>query len=461
MPSSAIDYNRLPISGNQSYIAENFPIIKFLSKEKKKYQMVVDIPNIMEVNHYKYRLSKSFVDSISRLVKIGGYYIEIIDINETPVNYLNFINSSFKRRFKGRVVLLFSNIMVVVYKKGNGEIRLPSSVFQNLDKIISSKVSVRNLFYDWTQLSSHLVSIDSKSSDKFLENCEKIKKDNIATNQFITKYLTNSSGLIDIVDNIINRYIYIQRISNNRIILTGLKQAELYESRSKFVEEMKQLNSLRIFSSYRPQFRIYLNEMLAVRVKSYFSSAVEYEKKREWDRASKLYKAILEIDKNNFEANYRMGFLSITLQNIDDGFLYLNSALKLKKNDIQTLIKMGVLLFSNGQYSKSLEYLKKAEYQHKSTGELYYYMAMCYEKLELIDEAKIYFLKASIASPNDSMIIEGKNRIDRYIKDEQNRWLVPQRKNHIDDENGEDIPIPVNKSARDARLKDDNLNKSQ
>jgi len=41
------------------------------------------------------------------------------------------------------------------------------------------------------------------------------------------------------------------------------------------------------------------------------------------------------------------------------------------------------------------------------------------------------------------------------MEDEKSKWKLPDQKNQSDVEQGENIPLPINKSARDIRLKDE------
>ena len=70
---------------------------------------------------------------------------------------------------------------------------------------------------------------------------------------------------------------------------------------------------------------------------------------RRWDEAGTFYRAIIQINPDNFEANYRLGMLSITVQNLDDAFKYLQRAMVLKRDDTKVLYQMGVLYFAMGR----------------------------------------------------------------------------------------------------------------
>ena len=64
---------------------------------------------------------------------------------------------------------------------------------------------------------------------------------------------------------------------------------------------------LKKMAEYRPSFRTYINRILTYKENYYYHNALQLEKKTKWDEARRLYNAILIINENNFEANYRMG----------------------------------------------------------------------------------------------------------------------------------------------------------
>jgi len=233
-----------------------------------------------------------------------------------------------------------------------------------------------------------------------------------------------------------------------------MKKASLMEVRGEFDGETAILAQLGRMGDYQPDLRAYITSLLAFKERHYFAEAVRLEKGRGWNDAGTLYRAIININPDNFEANYRLGMLSITVQNLDDAFVYLQKAMSLKRDDTKVLYQMGVLLFAMGRPREALEYFTRAMELRESTAGIFHYTGLCYEKLGRTQEAKTYYEKALLADPNDCAIQSSLKRIETAIEEEKSRWKTPDPRNQFEVEQGESIPLPINQSARDVRLDD-------
>jgi len=211
--------------------------------------------------------------------------------------------------------------------------------------------------------------------------------------------------------------------------------------------------------SYRNDLKKYLNQILTMKKDYYLNTAIIMEKDKKWDEAKTLYSALLKIDDNHFEANYRIGLLYITLQNINDALIFMKKAMKLKNDDPRVQYQMGVLLFSSGKAQDALNYLERAAELKQETSSLYLYMGFCNEELGKLNDAKNYYQKAIMIDPNDSNIKLSIDRINIKIQEEIDKWKTKDPENQNEAEQGENIPLPINKSAYEWRITDQEAKK--
>jgi tetratricopeptide (TPR) repeat protein len=241
----------------------------------------------------------------------------------------------------------------------------------------------------------------------------------------------------------------------NDHILTLLKQSEQYEVRDKYEEEIDLLFQLKNIAEYKDNdLRHYIAALLDLKEKTYFQIALDLEKEKKWEKVGSIYKSILKINKDNFNANYRLGILSITLQDLDSAFSYLQKAMSLEKNNPAVMHQMGVLLFSSGKYREALQYLNRALSGNKKQAPTYFYIGLCYEELNQLQSAKEYYTQAHVIDPNDEDIASSIERLNDKLEKERNKWKLPPQKTQLEEEQGENIPLPINKRALDNRLKD-------
>jgi tetratricopeptide (TPR) repeat protein len=240
-------------------------------------------------------------------------------------------------------------------------------------------------------------------------------------------------------------------------ILSLLKKTELAETRENYREETKLLFELKKQAEFKITLQNYVLKMLSYKEKYYYNAALNLEKNKKWTEAQDLYQAVLAINPDNFNANYRMALLCITLQNIEGSFNYLQQAMRINKDHPRVLMQMGVLYFSSGKTEEAIEYFNKALQQNEKTPQIYRYLGLCYEKTGNLYDAEKYYTKAIAADPND---IDTKARLDEVrvlIEKDSKKWETPEQKNESDVEQDAEMPLPVSKGAYDVRLKDDDM----
>ena len=196
----------------------------------------------------------------------------------------------------------------------------------------------------------------------------------------------------------------------------------------------------------------YINRLSTVNKDYYYSMALKHEKEKKWEEARTFYRAILIIDKDNFDANYRLGILCITLQDFDASLNYLQYALKLKGNDPKVLYQIGVLHFSRGEPRLALDYLDQAMQKNEKTAALFLYLGLCNEELERFLDAKRYYELALIEDENDINIKSSLERINYKIAEDKEKWKPAEQKSQTEVEVGEEMPLPIEDSARKVRL---------
>jgi tetratricopeptide (TPR) repeat protein len=242
---------------------------------------------------------------------------------------------------------------------------------------------------------------------------------------------------------------------NNDEVLTLLKQAELAEAEGDYKKETKILFKLRKLAEYRMFLQSYIFKVLKHKEDYYYNAALQLEKEKKWDDAMELYQAVLSINNNNFNANYRMGLLYITLQDIENSFEYFQNAMKLDQENPKVLFQMGILFYSTGEIDEAIGYFKRAIQQDESSAALYRYLGLCYEKIGKLNEAARNYSRAVIADPNDRETKERLEDVKKKIDHQRKGWEMPEKKNEFEAELDSDMPLPISKSAYEVRLKDD------
>ena len=231
-----------------------------------------------------------------------------------------------------------------------------------------------------------------------------------------------------------------------------MKKTEFAESVNEYDQETDLLFQLKKYAPYNDKLKKYLDILLDYKENYYYSEALRLEKEKKWEDAAILYRAILTMNSNNFDANYRFGLLYITLQDLNNAFKYLDTALKLNKNHPQVLYQMGILLFSNDKYKESIDYLEKAQELGINTATLYLYLGISYDKTNMLEKAKENLEKAIILDPNDVKLKSLIEQLNKKIVIKTDQVENENKTSMIDDEQGEEIKIPVNKNAVKARL---------
>ncbi|MCP4131569.1 MAG: tetratricopeptide repeat protein [bacterium] len=475
-----VDFNELPFSGKQEYVPESNDLLTYFSKNKgknrKDFFTIVDIPNVMDQNHNLFRFSHEYYTIVKKNMEPKGLFIQIFSLKDCSSSFLSHAVENLKKSFNKHIIYLFSDVLVILSSDDENAFKIDENDYAKLTGVFEKDKNLKNILYNEAHVVSHLLfteidelnSLISKSSVDPLYLFKKQKKPELGKKQkkeFYEKYTVENKKILDFIDkekDYQHLYFY-QRVNNDLIrndaIVTLFKKTGFAESQENYRDETNYLFELKRYTGYDSELREYLNKILSFKEEFYYSAALRLEKDKKWEEAQELYKAILTINSDNFDANYRMGLLCLTLQNINDSFKYLQHALLLKKNDSKVLYQMGVLLFSSRRYVEAINYLDRAIREQERSASIYMYLGLSYEKIGNLNEAEYRYTQASKEDANDPKIKSLLEKIRKKIKDQENRWKLPDRANQMEVEQGEEIPLPINKSAYDIRLKDKDVEK--
>jgi len=458
-----IDYNRLPVSGNIKYETLNSGILSFLKHNKRLYDIIIDFPNITDQNFNNLRFSMKYIQTLKSTMHPTGIYIKLFDINYQKPSVTREALLTHNKIFKNNIVFIFSNFIVIASSNDENSLKISKESISNIEQIIENK-KYGYLFFDARQILNNILftSIDSLLS--FFEspktNNNKIIHFTAIPDQLNEYYLTYEPSWYNFLLNDSKAHAsfnssILSFFKQYSIILKLFRQTDYFESVNDYENETSSLFKIKKMSSFRPELREYISEILDLKKKNYYSRALYYEKRKDWDRAETLYKAILAIDIDNFEANYKIGLLYLTVQQFDNAFKYISKALKLNKNHPNVLYQMGVLMFSDNKPDRAIEFLERAYEKNEKHAQLFMYLGLSYMKKNNFTKAEEYLNRAHTEDPNDNKIITLLDEVKKALSEKNNFMNPDNRTSMLDDEKDEEIDLPINKKALKSRLSDD------
>ena len=365
--------------------------------------------------------------------------------------------------------------MIILASDSVPAMEINADRYNNLTKFIVSQNQNQALFFDEQHALSHLLFTDISALIQYVpqakpeKTCclDNAKEPYIPAPKMIETYMAQNNNFLGLFEkegaSIAAMNAAAVRYEFNKDILYYLKATEFYESRNNYEKETEYLFNLKNRMDYHIALKEYMVRVLEYKEISYFETARKMVEEKQWERAKRLYQSILWINKDNFEANYQLGIISMTVQDINGATEYLQNAMRLKSNDPRVFYQMGVLEFTKGNIPRAIDYFTQALNQKETGSSLFLYLGMSYEEMGNIVEAENYYMKAQIADPNDRNIQEHLDNIRKKKEEDLKKYQVQEPKNQLEDEQDVDIPIPVNKSAYDIRLNDEGqeLNKNK
>lgn len=462
-----VDYNRLPFSGKQQYEPKNEYLFQYLTTSDNNFDFIIDAPNILDQNFHFNRFSDSYYKTIKRIINDKGVYASIFDLQYMSEEMLSYASSNLKENFKHHVVFLFSNILLLVSSDEADALKINPDSITRIKNIINDEKKYGNLFYQDIHPLNNIIFTDIENLILFYPETLKEKPVKYRPVQIGAISETFKEYYILYEPDWFNQLLFDDKnlsrfnadlksaYTRSSQVLKLLKQTEYAESINAYENETAYLFELKKISSYRPELRAYIDSILSYKENYYFDEAIRLEKRKNWEDATTLYKAIITINKNNFDANYRLGLLFLTTQNLENASKYLNAALQLDKNHPNVLYQMGVLMFSSNKFKEAITFLEKTESLNEKNASLYMYLGLSYEKTNRLDKAKEYFERAILQDPNDNKLKELLDGVLIKLKPTGDPFFQSERTNMIDDEKDEEFILPVNDKAIRSRLMDD------
>lgn len=445
-------------------IIEN-ELLLFLSKNESKFSTITDIPNLYDQQYNYFRFTENYYKILKNLLSNKEIFIQILDLNYCRKDFINSAISSFGTVFTNTCGFLYGDLLIMIGSNNKASLELSNENLKMVKNFINQNNNLKSLYYNehhclayilFTKISNFTNKNTFYQTDPLFIT-KKEKSQLIIPKFLLTNFFTTHNLALNMINSEKNKAFEESLTSyfeKNNNILTLLKNAELAENKKNYSSETEFLFKLKDLARNNKSLYNYISNILIHKENSYYTTALFYENEKQWDIARKLYLAILSINEKNFDANYRLGILSITLQDIDSAFLYLQNALKLNKDNPEVLYQMGVLLYSNGRFKEALENLLRANYLKKEDASTYFYIGLCYQELKKWIDAKKYLKIALEKEPENQDIQFSVNRLNEIIDKLRDQWKMPERRNQIEEEIDEKIPLPINKSAIDKRLKD-------
>ncbi|MBN2158999.1 MAG: tetratricopeptide repeat protein [Spirochaetes bacterium] len=459
------DYKKLPISGSQRYIPDSGDLLYYLARHDTDYSTIVDIPNLLDQTMNSFRFSSEYYRLIKKRLDTGGIFCQAINIPGVSADLFAFAVQNLRSSFKKQIVFYFSNVMIVLASDDVQAFVVNQERYGRFLKFIAAHDEVLKLFQNDVHLLSHLLYTGIDDLIPFTRRGASVDgiffspggKLSLAEKLYDT-YISGNQKVFELLDKSPEQYAFAQGFMSpfltENAVLSLLKKTELAEARGKLSEETGLLFELKKQAEFRATLQDYVRLMMSYKEKYYYNMALMFEKNKKWEEARELYLSVLAIRPDNFEANYRLGLLCITLQDIESSFKYLQEAMRIRKENPKVLFQMGVLYFSTGKTEEAMNYFNRVLQLNDKTPSVFRYLGLCYEKFGNLYEAERYYARAIIADPND---VDTKARLDEVrmqIEKENRKWETPEQKNELDVEQDADMPLPVSKGAYDIRLKD-------
>lgn len=466
IPERQVDNKILTISGEQNYVLVHSDIISYFINRKTRYKIITDMPNLYDQSENFYRFSGEYYKILSKYLTENGIFIQIIDLANCRKDFFAGAVKNINKSFVKTAAFYFPEYIILMAAKSINGLNIDIKNIDNLNNILSSNQELKNIFYDGSHLLSHFFLQDINeliplpAKDRIDPFYSFLKPETYKLNKEITdNFLNNNSGVFNLIEETESNRYKLSRLKKqqqkNNDILTKIKTVELLETNKEYEEESLLLIELKKQAEYLPELRKYLSDVLSNREDFYYNAALRFEKNKKWEDARKLYKAMLAINRNNFDANYRLGILSIILQDIPSSFEYLQYAMKLKKDDPKVLYQMGVLLVTNGKPGEALVYFEKALELNEKSASIYYYTGLSYEELGVLSKAKSFYNQALLLDPNDKNIISSINRIEDKNNKKNSEYNPREKNSNSEMELGEDMPLPVTDSALKVRIEEE------
>ena len=122
-------------------------------------------------------------------------------------------------------------------------------------------------------------------------------------------------------------------------------------------------------------------------------------KKNSLDEAKKIYKEIIEIEKENFQAMHLLGIIFFQQKDYDQGIQFIEKSLQINNKNYSALNNLGNIFLELKKYPEAIEKYKKALNLNKNYTAAIYNLGNVYKATSKYKIALEYYYKAIISDP--------------------------------------------------------------
>jgi predicted O-linked N-acetylglucosamine transferase (SPINDLY family) len=122
-------------------------------------------------------------------------------------------------------------------------------------------------------------------------------------------------------------------------------------------------------------------------------------KKNSLDEAKKIYKEIIEIEKENFQAMHLLGVIFFQQKDYDQGIQFIEKSLQINNKNYSALNNLGNIFLELKKYPEAIEKYKKALNLNKNYTAAIYNLGNTYKAISKYKIALEYYYKAIISDP--------------------------------------------------------------
>ena len=122
-------------------------------------------------------------------------------------------------------------------------------------------------------------------------------------------------------------------------------------------------------------------------------------KKNSLDEAKKIYKEIIEIEKENFQAMHLLGVIFFQQKDYDQGIQFIEKSLQINNKNYSALNNLGNIFLELKKYPEAIEKYKKALDLNKNYTAAIYNLGNTYKAISEYKIALEYYSKAIISNP--------------------------------------------------------------
>jgi predicted O-linked N-acetylglucosamine transferase (SPINDLY family) len=122
-------------------------------------------------------------------------------------------------------------------------------------------------------------------------------------------------------------------------------------------------------------------------------------KKNSLDEAKKIYKEIIEIEKENFQAMHLLGVIFFQQKDYDQGIRLIEKSLQINNKNYSALNNLGNIFLELKKYPEAIEKYKKALNLNKNYTAAIYNLGNAYKAISKYKIALEYYYKAIISDP--------------------------------------------------------------